>query len=141
MPEYTYECDPEEGGCGYLFSVVQSFGEYKQLKRCPECRKHKLIRAYDIDQVNTSVKLGDEQLTLNHLAHRNSSRMSSDQKDALTRKHNKYRENEKGELPKGMKRMKKETEKPWYHSSKMADVRNMTETQQQNYIRTGKKHG
>ena len=36
-------------------------------------------------------------------------------------------------------RMKKNQEKPWYRTKN--DVANMTETQQKNYIRTGKKNG
>ena len=35
--------------------------------------------------------------------------------------------------------MKKNQEKPWYRTKN--DVANMTETQQKNYIRTGKKNG
>ena len=138
MPEYSYVCDPQRGGCGHLFSVVQSFSEYKPLKRCPSCNKHKLIRDYGADNVTGTVKGSGGANTLGHLAEVNSGRLSSDQKESLRKKHNKYRDNPDSIPVKG-ERIKKNQEKPWYRTKN--DVANMTETQQKNYIRTGKKNG
>lgn len=138
MPEYSYCCDPQQGGCGYTFSVVQSFSQYKVLKRCPKCKKHKLIRDYSEDNVTGSVKGSGGARTIGQLAEKNSSRMSSDQRQMLNKKHNEYRD-KKDSLPVKGERIKKAKEKPWYRSNN--DVASMTPTQQQNYVRTGKKNG
>ena len=138
MPEYSYSCDPQDGGCGYLFTVFQNRSEYKQLKRCPECKKHKLIRDLSSDNISGSVKGSGGANTLGHLAELNSSRMSSDQKAKLKKQHHAYREN-KGELPVKGERIKKPKTKPWYKTNN--DIKSMTPTQQKNYIRTGKKNG
>ena len=138
MPEYSYVCDPQLGGCGHLFSVVQSLSEYKQLKRCPECKKHKLVREYSEDNVVGTVKGSKGAKTLGHLAELNSSRLSRDEKQRLRKKHNKYRGGS-DKLPVKGERLKKNQEKPWYRTSN--NVMDMTETQQKNYIRTGKKNG
>ena len=112
MPEYSYVCDPQQGGCGHSFSVVQSFSEYKALKRCPSCKKHRLIRDYGADNITGTVKGSGGAKTLGHLAEVNSSRLSSDQKEALRQKHNKYKDNPDAIPVKG-ERMKKTQEKPW----------------------------
>tara|TARA_R110002051_G_scaffold322194_2_gene412030 strand:+ start:2395 stop:2820 length:426 start_codon:yes stop_codon:yes gene_type:complete len=141
MPEYSYSCDPQDGGCGYFFTVSQNRSEYKQLKRCPECKKHRLIRDYETDTVHTSVKLSDSSVTLGHLADRNSSKMSADQKAVLKQKHNKHREENKDALPVKGTRIKRTKESPSYRSSNFKEIKKMTETQQKNYIRSGKKNG
>jgi len=138
MPEYSYSCDPEEGGCGYFFTVFQKRSEYKQLKKCPECKKYKLIRDLSEDNISCSVKVSKGAKTIGHLAELNSNRMSKDQKEKLKKQHNIYRE-EKGELPVKGKRIKKTKTKPWYKTNN--NVQDMTPTQQKNYIRTGKKNG
>lgn len=138
MPEYSYSCDPQLGGCGYFFTVFQKLSKYRQLKKCPECKKHKLVRDYAEDSVYTATS--SDGATIGHLADKNSARMSNDEKAALTKKHNKYRE-DKGSLPIKGKRMKKSDKKPWYRSKDYKGIQKMTETQQKNYIRTGKKNG
>lgn len=139
MPEYSYICDTDEGGCGHSFSVFQKISEYKRLKRCPNCKKHKLIRCYDEDNVHGSMKVAGGGMTLGHLADTNASKMSTDQKASMHKKHNAYKSSE-SKLPDGMKR-KKTQEKPWYKTSNFSDIKNMSETQKKNYIRTGKKNG
>ena len=141
MPEYSYSCDPQSGGCGYFFTVFQKISEYKQLKRCPECKKHRLARDYSEDGIYTSVKLSDNEITVGHLANRNSSKMSGDEKKELKEKHNKYREERKDELPVKGTRIKKTKDAPSYRSENYKEVQKMTPTQQRNYIRTGKKNG
>ena len=96
------------------------------------------MRDYGADNITGTVKGSGGAKTLGHLAEVNSSRLSSDQKEALRKKHNKYKDNPDAIPVKG-ERMKKTQEKPWYRTSN--DVANMTETQQKNYIRTGKKNG
>ena len=91
--------------------------------------------------MHTSVKLSDNQVTLGHLADRNSSKMSDNQKAALKQKHNKYREERKDELPVEGTRIKKTKKAPSYRSSNYKEVQKMTPTQHRNYIRTGKKNG
>ena len=140
MPEYSYTCDTEDGGCGHYFTVVQKLSKYKVLKKCPECKKHRLRRAYEDDIVYGSVKKSDGAITIGHLAERNTSRMSSGQREELHTKHNAYRGNNP-KLPEGMKRTDKPKDKPWYRTSNSSDVKNMSETQKKNYIRTGKKNG
>ena len=76
--------------------------------------------------------------TIGHLAELNSSRLSSDQKAVMKKKHNEYRE-KTDSLPVKGKRLKKNAEKPWYRSNN--NVVDMTPTQQKNYVRTGKKNG
>ena len=83
MPEYSYSCDPEEGGCGYFFTVFQKRSEYKQLKKCPECKKHKLIRDLSEDNISCSVKVSKGAKTIGHLAELNSNRMGKEQKEKL----------------------------------------------------------
>jgi len=138
MPEYSYSCDPQEGGCGHTFSVIQSMSDYKKLKKCPVCKKHKLIRDYSLDNVSGSVKGSGGAKTIGHLAELNSSRLSSDQREVMKKKHNEYRENADS-LPVKGERLKKNAEKPWYRSDN--NVADMTPTQQKNYVRTGKKNG
>lgn len=140
MPEYSYICDEDNGGCGHYFTVFQKLSEYKLLKRCPSCKKHRLRRAYEDDIAYGSVKKSDGAITIGHLADRNSSRMSSSQKAELHAKHNAYK-GKGGDLPDGMKRVEKSAEKPWYRTSNQSDIKNMTETQKKNYIRTGNKNG
>ena len=40
-----------------------------------------------------------------------------------------------------MKSLDKPKDKPWYKTSNSSDIKNMSETQKKNYIRTGKKNG
>ena len=135
MPEYTYECDIESGGCGNVFSVLQSISKYKVLKRCPECKKHKLVRSFETDNVSGSVA----KLTLGNLAEKNSSSLSNDEKSHLKKRHNAYRDSEGAELPEGMSRIEKK-EKPWYKkkSDNISKLRGATPEQQAKYINTGK---
>ena len=96
MPEYSYICDEDNEGCGHYFTVFQKLSEYKLLKRCPSCKKHRLRRAYEDDIAYGSVKKSDGAITIGHLADR---------------------------------------------TSNQSDIKNMTETQKKNYIRTGNKNG
>lgn len=140
MPEYSYTCDTDNGGCGHCFSVFQTLSQYKLLKRCPNCSKHKLIRSYEEDCVYSSTKSSTKGMTLGSLADKNTSKLSSDERESLRKKHNEYKSTNDKPLPKGMKR-KKEEGNAWYKTSNFSDIKNMSETQKKNYIRTGKKNG
>jgi len=62
---------------------------------------------------NTSIKKTDSELsTIGDLANRNRDRLSDDEKIALHKKHNSYKDAVSNkELPKGMSRMKKPSQK------------------------------
>lgn len=45
MPTYEYRCETDNGGCGHTFDVIQSFTD-KPKKRCPKCKKHKLVKQF-----------------------------------------------------------------------------------------------
>ena len=86
MPEYSYICDTENEGCGHFFSVFQNLSQYKPLKKCPSCSKHRLIRAYEEDHVYSSTKSSTKGMTLGSLADKNTSRLSADEKESLRKK-------------------------------------------------------
>ena len=140
MPEYSYICDTENEGCGHFFSVFQNLSQYKPLKKCPSCSKHRLIRAYEEDHVYSSTKSSTKGMTLGSLADKNTSRLSADEKESLRKKHNEYKGTNNKPLPKGMKRRTSD-ENAWYKTSNFSDIKNMSDTQKKNYIRTGKKNG
>lgn len=109
MPEYTFECDEERSGCGYIFAKFMSISDYTDKQTCPICRKRKSVhRRFDVDvqSLNASVIKGDDEITVGQLADRNAKRMSSDEKTHLTYEHNKYKyEEPERDLPQGMSRL------------------------------------
>jgi len=109
MPEYTFVCNTDKGGCGHTFSMIMSMAEYSDKQKCPSCKKIKAVcrcLEADLPTINTSVRRSDDQVTVGELAKRNSERLSSDEKAHLTEKHNEYKyEEPTKELPDGMKRM------------------------------------
>lgn len=112
MPTYSYCCE----SCSNRFELFFSIRDYKDIVKCDKCNK-KAIRDYqpDILSQSASVKKSDSELkTLGDLANRNRDRMSSDQINALHKKHNEYRETPPDKpLPKGMSRMKKPNKIKW----------------------------
>jgi hypothetical protein len=96
--------------------MVSTIKEYQERPKCTFCNSKKTVRSYqdDLSTLNTSIKLSDSEIkTLGHLANRNSDKMSEDQKIALYKKHNSYKdEPSHKELPSGMSRMKKPKGKP-----------------------------
>jgi superfamily II RNA helicase len=64
---------------------------------------------------STSIRKSDSELkTIGDLANRNRDRMSDDQKQTLTQKHNLYKnKEEKKQLPSGMTRLKKQHKTKW----------------------------
>jgi putative FmdB family regulatory protein len=107
MPEYTYECEK----CESVFSLISSIADYMEHPKCESCSSKKTIRRYAEDclTINGSVKKSDSELkTLGDLAKRNTDRMSDDEKQAIWKKNNAYKETPSDKpLPKGMSRLKK----------------------------------
>lgn len=112
MPTYTYICDK----CNQKFEIFLSFSDYNENQTCPLCQtlSH---RSYidDFMECNGFVKLADSEIkTLGHLAHRNTEKMSNDQKQELFKKHNDYKYTESTKpLPKGMSRIQKGQKTIW----------------------------
>ena len=113
MPTYSYSCNK----CNKDFELFLSMKDYIEQPRCPSCNSVKTCRRYidDVSTLNASVKKADSELkTLGDIANRNRDRMSDDQKQALSEKHNAYRDNEiLKDLPAGMSRMKKQPKTKW----------------------------
>lgn len=109
MPTYSFFCD----GCQEKFELYLSIQQYDTAqKKCPVCKKDKKVsRLYqeDLSTLNTAVKKSDNELkTIGDIANRNRDRMSDDQKQYLSQKHNDYKEQvSTKELPKGMSRIQK----------------------------------
>jgi hypothetical protein len=104
MPEYTFYCDIKKGGCDHHFTLIMLMCDYSPRQVCPKCRKiEPVCRNYQEDLAQGQVVKGDDEITLGQLAQRNTERMSKDEREALTRKHNAYKENKPyPELPPGM---------------------------------------
>lgn len=106
MPNYTYYCNH----CQKSFEVFYSIRDYKDSAKCLDC-KTKCYRSYQEDMltITGSVKKSDSELkTLGDLANRNRDKMSADEKRALDKKHNDYKDQTPTkELPKGMSRITK----------------------------------
>jgi putative FmdB family regulatory protein len=77
MPTYQYICD----NCKDEFETYQSIND-EPLLRCEKCDCHQLRRIIS-GGIYTSVRKSDSELTLGHLADRNRSRFSEDQKEHL----------------------------------------------------------
>jgi putative FmdB family regulatory protein len=113
MPTYTYKCP----SCKKVFEILSSIKDYQDTVSCSscDCKKASRCLAHDVQTLNGSVKLGDNELkTLGHLAQRNTERMSEDQKQSIWTKNNSYKETPLDKpLPKGMSRVKKTPKMKW----------------------------
>lgn len=107
MPEYTFICTE----CNDIFSVFVPMSDYMDRQICPKCNTDISVRRHymsDLSSVLRSIRKSDDELKIGHLAQRNTEKMSADEREALTRKHNNYRYKEpEHELPKGMTRLNK----------------------------------
>lgn len=112
MPEYSYICSK----CNFCFSLISSIKNYIEHPKCSKCN-NLCGRDYDTDlmTLNTSIKKSDSELkTIGDLAKRNSDKMSDDEKHALYKKHNSYKdEQDLKPLPTGMSRLKKGPKIKW----------------------------
>lgn len=109
MPNYSYFCPK----CDITFEKFFYINKYKERVRCPDCKKTCQRDYDDILTQSASVKKADSELkTIGDLANRNRDNLSDDQKIALDKKHNEYKDQDLvKELPKGMSRMKKPQKK------------------------------
>lgn len=109
MPSYTYVCEK----CGTKTEIFTTIQNYKEHISCA-CGAT-MGRYYQDDLVNmlgSVIKSDSELKTLGDLANRNRDRMSDDHKAHLHKKHNEYKAPaQQKELPKGMTRMKKSSQK------------------------------
>lgn len=87
MPAYDFICQD----CEHTFELVMSMSAYCLPSCCPKCNKQSVARVYT--EPTTNIIRGDHQITVGELAERNRDRYSDDQKIALHKKHNEYREN------------------------------------------------
>lgn len=115
MPNYSYCCI----SCNQNFELFTYIKDYNPKPKCIICGSKKTERNYVADALtqSSSVKKSDSELkTIGDLARRNTDRMSEDQKSALYRKHNDYKEDaglDQKPLPKGMSRLKKPPKTLW----------------------------
>jgi len=114
MPTYTYFCEL----CMKSFDLFATMNDYKDIQKCPSC-KRTCPRDYDdMLTLSSSVVKSDSELsTIGDLANRNRDKLTIDQKADLDRKHTQYQDNKlkdelTKELPKGMSRMAKPKYKP-----------------------------
>lgn len=112
MPEYSYICT----NCNLHFSLMSSISNYIEHPLCLKCDAT-CYRDYGTDLItlNASVRKSDSELkTIGDLAQRNSDKMSTDEKYALYKKHNAYKdEKDLKPLPTGMSRVKKGPKMKW----------------------------
>jgi putative FmdB family regulatory protein len=113
MPTYSYFCI----GCNTDFELFFHIKDYVENPLCINCNSSQTHRLYckDVATQSASVKKSDSELkTIGDLANRNRDRLSNDEKTALYKKHNDYKENQPEKpLPTGMSRMKKGVKTIW----------------------------
>ena len=140
MVTQEYICDPDEGGCNFILEQVEQYGQ-KARKICPQCRKWKLRR---ILHVAYGRVIGGTSTTLGSLADKNDAKLSQDEKDHLSIKHNEYKHAKDKPLDKWlsdhkMTRVeKKKNKEPWYRSDNSRKIQTSTNAQKERYVKTGK---
>lgn len=114
MPTYSYQCNK----CAEEFELFFYIKDYISTPKCIYCQSDNTIRSYgkDILTQSASIKKSDSELkTIGDIANRNRDKLSDDEKIALNKKHNAYKEETPSKtLPKGMTRMKKQPKTKWY---------------------------
>lgn len=113
MPTYSYSCE----NCHNNFELFFYIKDYNSKPECIFCNSSNTYRLYalDVSSQSMSVRKSDSELkTIGDLADRNRDKLSQDEKIALYKKHNDYKEQkEETELPQGMTRMKKGKKTIW----------------------------
>ncbi len=138
MPNYHYKCD----NCEHEFEITQGYHD-KRLKKCSECKKHKLYIVLYAPYV--AVKLGDNDIkSLDHLGRRNwekDSKAGIIIERAEAKKERKELEARNTPLPGGMKRVNKPTKKPWWRDGNKIDtsLADLNDNKRNEYILKGKK--
>lgn len=114
MPKYDMHCS----NCDHRFEHSQSIKE-PILKKCPQCEQETLNVVMGLPRV--TVRLGDGEIKLGHLADRNRDRFSEDHKQSINSTY-------------GIKPVK---EKPWYWEDSdktKKEIAAMTPEEQVNYV-------
>jgi hypothetical protein len=122
MPNYTYECVKNDGGCGHIFEIYCLIKDYPpQSLRCPKCNLVEYIkRNFQEDVPSTQIP----HKTLGSLADKNTSNFSKEAKNNLWKKHNDYRFKQPTKLlPSGMTRMPMKLEPPKPRKKRKANKR------------------
>lgn len=103
MPEYSYVCE----SCSHKWSIVSSFSEYKEKRRCPSCKKTKPVyRDYLVDKMHSSVKLAlSEVKTIGHYAEKQTEQYGKWKCEDMRREFKTKKTEGGGDLPSGMSRM------------------------------------
>lgn len=113
MPTYSYHCE----NCSINFELFAYISDYIENPKCIECQSKNTYRRYvdDVLTQNASVRKADSELkTIGDLANRNRDRMTTDEQQALYKKHNDYKEEvPQKALPTGMSRIKKPQKTKW----------------------------
>ena len=102
MPEYTYDCLREFGGCGHTFTIFSTIAEYNSNFQpvCPQCKQSQWsVRNFSGIRISTGIH------TVGALADKNTNSLSKDAKNTLNKQHNEYKIPNKT-LPDGMKRIR-----------------------------------
>lgn len=122
MPIYDYECQ----NCGYTFEIQHSMF-IEPLTLCEKCHNDTLMRIIS-GGLYSSVRKSDDEITLGHLADRNTSRFSDDKKEMLNEKHG------RSKADKYKKQPQIEFGNP---NVTPQQINSMTPKQKQHYILTG----
>lgn len=87
MPQYQFECNKDNGGCGNIIPLecLMSELDNKQPKSCPKCHKRKSIRQVLFPPI------AHIPCTLGSLAEKNTASKSDDERHHLTEKFNEYK--------------------------------------------------
>ena len=123
MPTYVFKCEE----CDHQLEVEQSIKKpTPNKKKCPNCKKDKLIRLLFAPHVYN--KPSDDNISLGLLSDRNADRLSDEQKKSIDEKN-------------GVKKEKKRNKKHFWETSdkNMKQISEMTPKQKQKYIDTGEK--
>lgn len=130
--------------------------EAKKLgKKCPNCKKGRMLERTHYREADgrmtlykyvevpyAAIRLGDDDLkTLDHLGRRNYER--DDKAGIIAAQEEQKADLDKvNPLPNGMKRIKKKKVQPWWRDKKVdTSLGDLSDTQRNNYIMTGRKNG
>lgn len=123
MPTYVFKCEE----CDHKLEIEQSIKKtIPNRKKCPSCKKDKLIRLLFAPHVYN--KPGDDNITLGLLSERNSKRLTDEQKQEIDKKS-------------GKKQAKNPQQKSFWQTSdkNMKKISEMSPQQKKKYIDTGEK--
>lgn len=114
MPEYSFICED----CGTKFSIFMSYSKYDEGRfTCSKCNSVAVHRDHhtDLSDMVGSIRKSDSELkTVGDIADRNRDRMSNDEKEHLSRKHNGYKLDKADDpLPQGWNRVRKTKKVKW----------------------------